>query len=128
MELLRRRLFILIADDNRDLAWTFALLLRLGGFEVETVHDGREVLRAVTARRPDFLLLDIGLPGMDGSEVAEQIRGEPAFKNIVIIAISAYGPDMFQGRSTRAGFDHHLVKPVDFQTLISLLARMYRAV
>ncbi len=128
MDLFGRRLFILIADDNRDLAWTLALLLRLAGFDVETVHDGREVLRAVRARRPDFLLLDIGLPGMDGFQVAEQIRGDPAFKNVFIIAISGYSPDMFPGRSTRAGFDHHLVKPVDFQTLISLLARLHRAV
>jgi two-component system CheB/CheR fusion protein len=128
MELFGRRLFILIADDNRDLAWTLALLSRLAGFDVETVHDGREVLRAVRARRPDFLLLDIGLPGMDGFQVAEQIKGEPACKKIIIIAISAYAPDMFPGRSMRAGFDHHLVKPVDFQTLISLLARLHRAV
>jgi CheY-like chemotaxis protein len=128
MDLFGRRLFILIADDNRDLAWTLALLLRLAGFDVETVHDGREVLRAVRARRPDFLLLDIGLPGMDGFQVAEQIRGEPALKRIFIIAISGYAADMFPGRSMRAGFDHHLVKPVDFQTLISLLARLHRAV
>ena len=65
---------------------------------------------------------------MDGFQVAEQIRGEPALKRIFIIAISGYAADMFPGRSMRAGFDHHLVKPVDFQTLISLLARLHRAV
>jgi CheY-like chemotaxis protein len=119
-----RPLYILIADDNRDLAWGSALLLRLAGFEVEAVHDGREALRAARARRPDVLLLDIGLPGLDGFQVAEQMRNDPALANVFIIAISGYDPDMFQGRSRRAGFDHHLVKPVDCGTIISLLARL----
>ena len=127
MILFGRRLFILIADDNRDLAWSLSVLFRLAGFDVETVHDGHEVLRAVRARRPDAVLLDIGLPGMGGFQVAEQIRGDPSLKDINIIAISGYGPEMFRGRSGRAGFDHHLVKPVDFNSLVSLLARLHRA-
>jgi Response regulator receiver domain len=72
MILLGRRLFIFIADDNRDLAWSLSVLFRLAGFDVETVHDGHEVLRAVRARRPDAVLLDIGLPGMNGFQVAER--------------------------------------------------------
>jgi two-component system CheB/CheR fusion protein len=120
-----RRLFILIADDNRDLAWSLGLLLRLTGFDVEVVHDGRDVLRAARARRPDVILLDIGLPGIDGFQVAEQFRGDPVLKDVLIIAISGYGPEMFPGRSRRAGFDHHLVKPVEFPTILSLLGRLH---
>jgi two-component system CheB/CheR fusion protein len=120
-----RRLFILIADDNRDLAWSLGLLFRLTGFDVEVVHDGRDVLRAARARRPDVILLDIGLPGIDGFQVAEQFRGDPVLKDVLIIAISGYGPEMFPGRSRRAGFDHHLVKPVEFPTILSLLGRLH---
>jgi CheY-like chemotaxis protein len=124
MEFRGRRLFILIADDNQDLATSLTLLLSLAGFEVEAVHDGRAALRAARARRPDVVLLDIGLPGMDGFQVAEQMRTDPVLRNVVIIAISGYGPHMFPGRAGPAGFDHHLVKPVEFQTLISLLDRL----
>jgi two-component system CheB/CheR fusion protein len=120
-----QRLFILIAEDNRDLARSLAMLLNLVGFDVETVHDGRDALSAARARRPDAIILDIGLPGMDGFQVAEQMRSDPSLENILIIATSGYGPDMFQDRSQRAGFDHHLAKPVAFQTILSLLARLH---
>jgi CheY-like chemotaxis protein len=120
-----RRLFILIADDNRDCAMTLSLLFRLAGFDVEAVFDGREALRAARARRPDVVLLDIGLPGLDGFQVAEHMRSDANLKDVFIIAISGYDRDMFQGRSKRAGFDLHLVKPVDFDTLTSLIARLH---
>jgi CheY-like chemotaxis protein len=125
MNLFGRRLFILIADDNEDLAKSLSILLNLVGFDVETVHDGRDALRAALAHPPDAVLLDIGLPGMDGLQVAEQMRSDPRLKDILIIAISGYGPEMFEGRSQRAGFDHHLVKPVAFSTITSLLARLH---
>jgi CheY-like chemotaxis protein len=125
MDLFGRRLFILIADDNRDLAKSLAMLLKLAGFDVETVHDGRDALKVARARRPDVLLLDIGLPGIDGFQVAEQIRSDPCLNNIYIISISGYDQCMFPGRSQRAGFDHQLVKPVAFQTILSLLARLH---
>jgi CheY-like chemotaxis protein len=124
MELFGQRRAILIADDNRDLAWCLALLLKLAGFEVETVHDGLAALRAARARRPDVVLLDIRLPGLNGFQVAEQMRSDPALKDVFIIAISAYSPDMFPGQPRRAGFDHQLVKPVEFQTITSLLTRL----
>jgi CheY-like chemotaxis protein len=121
MDLPRRRLSILIADDNRDLAWSLSLLFRLTGFEVETVHDGLEALRTARACKPDAVLLDIGMPGMDGFEVARQMRNDPALRHVFLIAMSGYSPDMFPGGSQLPGFDHYLVKPVDFQTITSLL-------
>ena len=122
MDILGRRRFVLIADDHRDLAKTLAVLLKLAGFDAETVHDGRDALKAARAHRPDALLLDISLPGMDGVRVTEQMRSDPLLTNVLIIATSAYDPDMFRGHARRAGFDHRLVKPVAFPTILSLLA------
>jgi CheY-like chemotaxis protein len=120
MDIFRRR-FILIADDNRDFALTSAFLLELAGFDVETVQDGMEALRVARARRPDVVLLDIGLPGLNGFQVAEQMRNDNGLKDVFIVAVSGYSRDMLQGRSNRAGFNLHLVKPLDFGALLSLL-------
>ncbi len=113
---------ILIVDDNADTALGLARLLRLLGHEVRVAHDGLAALDAVHQERPDFLLLDIGLPGMDGYQVAAQLRGEPGMDSLVIIAITGYGQDEDRRRSRVAGFNHHLVKPVDYQTLVTLLS------
>jgi two-component system OmpR family response regulator len=120
MDFLRRR-FILIADDNRDLAISLSMLLKLVGFDVQTVHTGGEAVTAAKSRRPDVLLLDIGLPGLDGYQVARQFRSDDTLKDVFIIAVSGYSPDMFQGRSTPGDFDHYFTKPVDFPTLLSLI-------
>ena len=120
MDFFRRR-FILIADDNQDLAISLSMLLKLVGFEVETVHTGGDAVTAAKHRRPDVLLLDIGLPGLDGYQVARQFRSDDELKDVFIIAISGYSPDMFRGRSTQADFDHYFTKPVDFKTLLSLI-------
>jgi CheY-like chemotaxis protein len=124
MDHLGQRPFVLIADDHRDLAKTLALLLKLAGFDAEIVHDGRDALTAARAHRPDVLLLDISLPGLDGVGVTEQMRSDPRLSNVLIIATSAYEPDMFRGRSRRARFDHRLVKPVAFPTILALLDRI----
>jgi CheY-like chemotaxis protein len=116
-----RRRFILIADDNRDLAISLSMLLKLVGFEVETVHTGGEAVTAAKDRRPDVLLLDIGLPGLDGYQLARQFRSDDMLKDVFIIANSGYSPDMFRERSTPADFDHYFTKPVDFPTLLSLI-------
>ena len=111
---------ILIVDDNADSVAGLARLLRRRGYEVETAHDGPSALEAATARRPAFVLLDIGLPGMDGYQVAERLRpllGERA----IICAVSGYGREEDRQRTKDAGFDYHLVKPVEFDKLISLL-------
>jgi DNA-binding response OmpR family regulator len=123
MDFFRRR-FILIADDNHDLALTLSLLLKLFGFDVDTVHNGNDAVTAARTRRPDILLLDIGLPGLNGYEVAGQFRSDGKLKDVFIIAISAYSPDMFRGRYDQSIFDHYLVKPVDFKTLLPLLRKV----
>jgi two-component system CheB/CheR fusion protein len=113
---------VLIVDDNQDMAQSTAQLLTLLGHNVQTAYDGPSAVEAARAYRPDVILLDIGLPGMDGFDVAGQVRQQPELKNTVIIAISGYAENVDRTRSREAGFDHHLVKPIDFNTLLYLLA------
>jgi DNA-binding response OmpR family regulator len=122
MDIFQRR-FVLIADDNRDLAVSLSVLLNLVGFDVETVYNGRDAVTAAKNRRPDVLLLDIGLPGLDGFQVARQFRSDAQLKGVFIIAISGYSPDMFRERSTSGDFDHYFTKPVDFQVLLPFLSK-----
>jgi CheY-like chemotaxis protein len=124
MQHLDGRRLILIADDNRDLAKGLSILLRLRGFEVETVHDGRDVLRAAVNRRPDAFLLDIGLPGMDGLEVAARIRSDEQFKDCLLISISAYDEALFDDPRGWRDFDLHLAKPVDLETIVAMLSSL----
>jgi DNA-binding response OmpR family regulator len=112
---------VLIVEDNADIARLMTLLLQHCGFDVQTLFDGHLVLATARSFRPHFVLLDIGLPGMDGYQVAEQLRGDSDLKDMVIIAVSAYSPDMHPRRSRLPAFDHYLVKPVKFESLLSLL-------
>jgi PAS domain S-box-containing protein len=112
---------ILVVDDNRDTAGTLAGMLGFSGFDVRSVHDGGAALEAARDHRPEAILLDIGLPGMDGYEIAERLRREPGLEGATIIAITGYGEEQAFRRSREAGFDHHLVKPVDYETLLDLL-------
>lgn len=121
METLSRR--ILVVDDNLDTADSLALLLELGGHEVRTTHDGVRALEVAQAFQPDVVLLDIGLPRMDGYEVAERLRLHPETRRSLLIAISGYGQDEDRQRAFAAGFDHHLIKPVDYETLKALIVR-----
>jgi CheY-like chemotaxis protein len=93
------------------------------GNEVIAVYEGRAAIETARTFRPEFVLLDIGLPGMDGYQVASALREEVLGKDCVIIAISGYGQEEDRRRSLAAGFDHHLVKPVDFDTLSHLIGR-----
>ena len=113
---------ILVIDDNVDTARVMAKLLKLLGHEVKISHDGPEGIETARDFRPSFVLLDIGLPGMDGYEVAAQLRREVCCKESVIIAVSGYGQDEDRRRSKEAGFHHHLIKPLDHDALITLLA------
>jgi signal transduction histidine kinase len=114
---------ILVVDDSVDTARGMARLLKLLGNEVVSVHDGHAAVEAARTFRPDFVLLDIGLPGLDGYQVASTLRQMGFGKGTVIIATSGYGKEEDRRRSLAAGFDHHLVKPVDFDSLIALIGQ-----
>ena len=116
----RRR--ILVVDDNVDAATSLARLLsRLMGQEVRVAHDGPAALEVAGAFRPELVLLDIGMPGMDGHEVARRLRGRPEFERTMLVALTGWGQEADRRRSREAGFDHHLVKPVDPGALRELL-------
>lgn len=114
---------ILVVDDNKDSAESLALFLRLIGNTVEVAYDGPTALAAAVALRPDLILLDIGLPGMDGYEVGRRLRQEPSLQHAVLVAQTGWGQAEDRRRTREAGFDHHLVKPVDFSQLQQLLQR-----
>jgi CheY-like chemotaxis protein len=117
----RRR--VLLADDNRDSADTLAMLLRVEGHEVMIAHDGAAALAAFGGFAPDIVLLDIGMPGPNGYEVARQIRQSRSGAETTLIAITGWGQQSDKERAYAAGFDHHLTKPVDTRQLSALLER-----
>jgi CheY-like chemotaxis protein len=101
-----------------------AMLLELTGHDVVTAHSGPKALAAAESHRPEFILLDIGLPGMDGYEVAKQLRHMPSCQDSVIVAASGYGQEEDYSRTKAAGFDYHLVKPIDFNAVSLLLTKI----
>ena len=115
---------ILIVEDNPDVAESLQMVLELLGHEVRCAHDGLEGLMAARARRPDLMLIDIGLPGMDGYEVARSLRRDDDFRDVVLIALTGYGTDEDKARSSAAGYDHHLVKPINVEALRSIVGRV----
>ena len=117
-----RKARILVVDDNVDTARGMARLLKLIGHSIATAHSGPEAIEAARRHRPEVVLLDIGLPGMSGYEVAAQLRREASCQGALIIAVSGYGQDEDRRRSRAAGFDHHLIKPLDHDALLALLA------
>ena len=116
-----KSLRVLVVDDNVDSTESLAMLLRAAGHEVRTTHDGPVTLEAALAYRPDVVLLDIGLPGLDGFEVAKRIRQQPMLQDLVLVAMTGYGQETDRRRSQEAGFDHHLVKPADFDEVLKIL-------
>jgi PAS domain S-box-containing protein len=117
-----RPLRVLVVDDNVDAAESSAILLKASGHDVRTAHDGPATLQAAVDYRPNVVLLDIGLPGLNGYEVAKRIRRQAVLHSIVLVATTGYGQESDRQRSLEAGFDHHLVKPVDFDKLQQILA------
>jgi len=117
---------LLVVDDNRDAADSLALLLRLQGHEVHVAHDGPAALEALNGYRPEMVFLDIGMPGMDGYEVARRVRQMPGLEDVVLVALTGWGQKEDRRRTAEAGFDHHLVKPPEPQTLESLLTGLKR--
>jgi CheY-like chemotaxis protein len=117
----RRR--ILVVDDNADAANSLArVLTRLYGQDVRVAHDGPSALEIAGEFRPEVALLDIGMPGMDGNEVARRLRRMPEIEGVTLVALTGWGQDSDRERSSQSGFDRHLVKPVDPETLRGLLA------
>jgi two-component system, sensor histidine kinase len=116
------RCSVLIADDNRDAADSLALLLQMSGYRLHVCHGGREALLLARRERPEALVLDIGMPGMSGYELARHIREEDWGRDALLIAVTGWGQQEDRERSRAAGFDHHLTKPVDTDALQSLLA------
>lgn len=119
----KRRL--LVVDDNRDAADSMSMLLEMWGYEVAAAYDGPSALETAQQWRPEAVFLDIGLPGMDGYEVAERLRELPQVNHLVLIAITGYGQEDDRRRSQRAGIDHHLVKPVAPDALRSLIDSLH---
>ena len=117
-----RCLRVLVVDDNTDTVDSFSKLLKASGHNVRTAYDGPAAVQAALDYQPDIALLDIGLPGLDGYQVAKQIRQEPALKNVVLVALTGYGQDSDRQASSQAGFDHHLVKPARLEQLTQILA------
>jgi CheY-like chemotaxis protein len=116
----QRKRRILVVDDNRDTATTCAMLLKSLGHDVATAYDGLAALEQARTVKPQILFLDIGLPGMNGYELARTLRAE-GFERETLIAVSGYGQPEDRRRSRDAGFDHHLVKPVDQAALVSVM-------
>jgi CheY-like chemotaxis protein len=117
-----RSLRVLVADDNVDTADTMAMLITTLGHDVRKAYDGPASLEAALDYRPDIMLLDIGLPGLDGYQLAKRIRGQAALQDVVLVALTGYGHESARQRSLGAGFDHHLTKPHDLKQLEQILA------
>jgi CheY-like chemotaxis protein len=113
---------VLVVDDLHDNADTLAMLLRLHGHEVQTAYDGEEAVNRAGEFRPDVILLDLGMPRMGGDVACRIIREQPWGKAIRIIAVTGWGQESDRRRTEEAGFDDHLVKPVDPNMLVALLA------
>jgi CheY-like chemotaxis protein len=114
---------VLIVEDNEDAREMLALLLEGHGFSVGTAGDGREGVEKASSGEWDVAIVDIGLPGLDGYEVARRVRASDAGDGLLLIALSGYGRPEDRERSAEAGFDRHLVKPVETKVLFELLDR-----
>ena len=115
---------ILVVDDNTDAANSLGRLLHLSGYEVSVAHDGPSALGEVARFGPQVVLLDLGMPGMDGLETAARIRELPAGKDLSLIAVTGWGQDEDRERTGKAGFVAHFVKPIKLAQLEALLLRI----
>ena len=118
---------ILVVDDNRDAADSLGMLLRMQGADVQVVDNGPAALAALTTYGPSVVLLDIGMPGMDGYELARRMRQQQDSADVTLIALTGWGQEQDRRLSKQAGIDYHLIKPVDWESLVSLLTSLSRA-
>jgi CheY-like chemotaxis protein len=112
---------VLIADDNADAAATLGALLELSGYRVHIATDGMLALDMAARLQPDFAVLDIGMPGLTGHEVARRIRREDWGQTMVLIAVTGWGQEADKRTTIESGFDHHVTKPADASTILRLL-------
>jgi CheY-like chemotaxis protein len=112
---------VLVVDDNRDAAESLGVLLALLGIETMTAHSGPAALAALDEFQPSVILLDLGMPGMDGYEVAQRVRQHPLGRRVTLVALTGWGLQVDRQKSEDVGFDHHLVKPVDLEVLRQVL-------
>ena len=119
---------ILVVDDNRDAADSLSMVMRLWGYDVRVVYDGLAAFEAIGCYHPDVILLDIGLPGMDGFALASAAGHQPAWSDILIISVSAYNDAAFVSRLAAAGIGEHFPKPVNLVALKATVERHKRAV
>lgn len=112
---------VLVVDDNVDQANSIALLLEHAGHDVQVAHDGLKALELARSMRPEFVFLDLGLPKLDGFEVARALRREPGLAGVRIIAVTGYGQESDREKAREAGIDQHIVKPADPAFIESLL-------
>jgi CheY-like chemotaxis protein/anti-sigma regulatory factor (Ser/Thr protein kinase) len=117
---------VLVVDDNVSSAQSLAMVLKLEGYDVQVTHDGAVVIESVRRFRPEVVLMDIGLPGMDGYQLARRLRQEQDLRTgiALLVAVTGYAEDEARRRSREAGFDHHLVKPIDPDALLALLSSL----
>jgi two-component system CheB/CheR fusion protein len=113
---------VLVVEDNRDAADTLGLLLQMQGHDVLVAYNGTDGIGRAASWEPDVVLCDIGLPGIDGFEVARRLRRQPGTERALLVAITGYGTEQDRRRGFEAGFDHYLVKPADPDDLRRLLA------
>jgi len=110
-------------DDNRDAADSLQTLFQLEGYAVRVAYDGAQALAAIDAAWPQLIIMDLGMPGMDGYETARQIRRLAQGRDVLMIALTGWGQGDARQRTAQAGFDHHLTKPVDFAAIAALLGQ-----
>jgi CheY-like chemotaxis protein len=113
---------VLVVDDNTDTALSLSLLLECSGHQTRVAHTGQTALKEAAAFLPDAVVLDLGLPDMDGFEIAQRLRASPAFEHIFLVASTGYSREADRRRATEVGFDHYLVKPFDVDQLDEALA------
>jgi DNA-binding response OmpR family regulator len=113
---------LLVVDDNVDAAQMLGMLLEAAGHEVLIEHDAKTALLRARTEAPDFYLLDIGLPDVDGNELARRLRAQSETTKAVLIAVTGYGQELDRKNTAQAGFDYHFVKPVDMRRLLEILA------
>jgi CheY-like chemotaxis protein len=114
---------VLVVDDNVDAAQSLAMLLRVTGHQTQVAHDGQTALRLAEADPPEIAFLDIGMPEMDGYELARRFRDHPKLANVLLVALTGWGQEEDRRRTSQAGFDAHEVKPVTVEAIQKLLAR-----